>query len=111
MSESELFSGLKQGLEEAISHVRGDLALETREVRPNPQYIRTIRERTAKTRLEFERKFGVPARTVQDWEQGRRSPDVTARVYLAIIDRDPKQVAALYAAVREPENAEEGWAA
>lgn len=36
--------------------------------------------------------FAIPLSTVKDWEQGRRSPDATARAYLRVIARNPKAV-------------------
>ena len=37
-------------------------------------------------------RFGLDARAVQEWEQGRRVPDRAARVLLTVIDRDPEAV-------------------
>jgi putative transcriptional regulator len=31
-------------------------------------------------------------RSLQDWEQGRRRPDIPIRAYLAVIQRDPQAV-------------------
>jgi len=33
--------------------------------------------------------FGIPARTLESYEQGRRSPDGAMRALLRIIDREP----------------------
>ena len=43
----------------------------------------------AKTTKDFERRFGVPARTVKGEEQGR-SIDVAARVLLTVIEKNPE---------------------
>jgi putative transcriptional regulator len=40
----------------------------------------------------FARAFGLPKRTVQDWEQGRRQPEGAARVLLKVIEREPDAV-------------------
>jgi DNA-binding transcriptional regulator YiaG len=53
--------------------------------------VRAIRRRLAKSPREFERRFGVPARTLEGWEQGRRV-DVAAAVLLTVIDRNPEAV-------------------
>ena len=42
--------------------------------------------------VRFAARFGLDARAVQDWEQGRRAPDRAARVLLTVIDRDPEAV-------------------
>ena len=36
--------------------------------------IRELRERTGMTRKDFAMHIGIPLRTVEDWEAGRRSP-------------------------------------
>lgn len=36
--------------------------------------IRKIRDKTGMNRREFKEKFGVPERTLQDWESGKRTP-------------------------------------
>ena len=40
----------------------------------------------------FADRFGLDARALQDWEQGRRVPDRAARVLLIVIDSDPEAV-------------------
>jgi putative transcriptional regulator len=37
-------------------------------------------------------KYGLSIASLRDWEQGRFSPDPTARAYLTIIDRAPEAV-------------------
>jgi putative transcriptional regulator len=36
--------------------------------------------------------FGIPVRTLEGWEQGRRQPDPAASVLLRVIERNPKAV-------------------
>src|SRR5205809_389870 len=36
--------------------------------------------------------FGFNVRSLQDWEQGRRPPEIPIRAYLAVIQRDPEAV-------------------
>jgi DNA-binding transcriptional regulator YiaG len=38
-------------------------------------YVRRIREKTGLTQDEFDERFGLNLRTVQEWEQGRAMPD------------------------------------
>src|SRR5579863_9631448 len=83
---------IEAGLREAIAFQRGEIALETRVVEPMPPArVRQIRKSVARSPNEFERRFGVPARTLEGWEQGRKV-DVTARVLLTVIEKDPKAV-------------------
>ena len=44
------------------------------------------------TQEEFCIKYGLSVASLRDWEQGRFSPDPTARAYLTIIDRAPEAV-------------------
>ena len=90
---TELGLGLESALREAIAHRRGEIALPTRIVTAMPaERVRAIRKAVASSPKEFERRFGVPARTLEGWEQGRRQPDPTARVLLRVIERDPEAV-------------------
>lgn len=81
---------LLEGLQEALAWKRGEIALEVRNVDPMPAHrIRSIRKAVAKSAQEFERKFGIPAATLNNWEQGRRKPDLAARLLLKIIETNP----------------------
>jgi putative transcriptional regulator len=84
---------LEQALREAAAHKRGEIALPSRIVNPmRPEEVRAIRKSVAaKSPVEFERRFGVPARTLEGWEQGRKL-DQTARVLLTVIEREPEAV-------------------
>ena len=44
------------------------------------------------SRQEFADRFGLDARALQEWEQGRRVPDRAARILLAVIEREPEAV-------------------
>jgi putative transcriptional regulator len=52
-----------------------------------------IRKRLKLSQGEFAERFGLPAATVRDWEQGRRRPDAPARALLKVIDYAPETVA------------------
>jgi putative transcriptional regulator len=83
---------IEAGLKEVAAHRKGKLSLEGRVVEPmSAARVKQIRKAVAKSTKEFEARFGVPARTVEGWEQGR-AVDVTARVLLRIIEKDPKAV-------------------
>lgn len=90
--EYNLAAEIEAGLREAISHRKGETTLPSRLVDPMPAgRVQGIRRRVAKTTKEFERRFGVPARTIEGWEQGRKV-DVAARVLLTVIEKDPEAV-------------------
>ncbi|MBA3810865.1 MAG: transcriptional regulator [Caulobacteraceae bacterium] len=84
---------IEAGLREAIAWKRGEIALPVRIVDPFPAArVKAIRKAVAKSPKEFEHRFGVPARTLEGWEQGRRV-DVAARVLLTVIQHNPDAVA------------------
>ena len=84
---------LLEGLREAAAWKRGELALETVDVNPMPpERVRAIRRKVSKSARDFERRFGIPAATLSNWEQGRRTPDPAAQVLLRVIERDPEAV-------------------
>jgi putative transcriptional regulator len=64
--------------------------------------IRKLRcERLQMTQKEFALQFGIPIRTVQNWEQDEREPEGPARAYLAVIARIPEAVIAALRTERE----------
>ncbi len=84
---------VEEALDEVLAHVRGEVALPCRIVDdPAAEHILALRKRLKLSRQKFADRFGLDARAVQDWEQGRRVPDRAARVLLTVIDRDPEAV-------------------
>ena len=84
---------VEEALEEVLAHVRGETPLPCRIVDdPAAEHIVALRRRMKLSRRKFADRFGLEARTVQDWEQGRRVPDRAARVLLTVIDSDPEAV-------------------
>jgi len=51
--------------------------------------MRVIRERTSLSQSEFAQLIGVSVKTLQNWEQDRRSPTGPAAALLSIIEHDP----------------------
>jgi len=86
---SELGREIEAGIREAIAWKRGEIALPVQIVEAMPAArVKEIRKSVAKSPREFEQRFGVPARTIEGWEQGRRV-DVAAAVLLTVIAREP----------------------
>lgn len=83
---------IEEGLREALAWKRGKIELEVRTILPMlPGRVKAIRKGVAKSPREFERRFGVPARTLEGWEQGKKV-DVCGRVLLTVIEKDPEAV-------------------
>ena len=52
--------------------------------------VSETRARVGLSQSEFARLLGVSVRTLQEWEQGRRTPSGPARRLLAIAHRNPR---------------------
>jgi len=64
----------------------------------NPGDIENLRLRLALSPAGFAERFGIGLRTLLDWEQGRREPDLVARSYLRVISVASDAVARALAA-------------
>ena len=90
---SQVGGEVEAALNEVLAHVRGEAELPCRIVDdPAAGRILALRKRLRLSRQRFADRFGLDARAVQDWEQGRRVPDRAARVLLTVIDHDPETV-------------------
>ena len=95
---SRIGDDLVEAFEEMARHLRGEIALQAHELpggaqtpaKMTPARIKSIRLKVASSTRDFKRLFGIPARTMEAYEQGRRNPDGAMRALLRIIDREPK---------------------
>ena len=89
---SRVGDDLVGAFEEMATHLRGEIELEAHDLPGGvmtPAQIKAIRSKVASSTKEFERLFGIPARTMESYEQGRRSLDGAMRALLRIIDCEP----------------------
>jgi putative transcriptional regulator len=91
-NEPSLADDLVEALAEAVAHASGKIDLPTRIYNPPSVDVRAIRKRFALSRAKFAARFGLDPRALQDWEQGRRTPDRTARILLKVIEMRPEVV-------------------
>ncbi len=90
---SRVGDDLVAAFEEMAKHLRGEIQLQAHELpggAMTPAQIKAIRLKVASSTKEFERLFGIPARTMEAYEQGRRNLDGAMRALLRIIDRAPR---------------------
>jgi len=73
--------------------IRRGKARPSRVFRFRPADIRSIRVTLGKSQSEFALMIGVSVSTLQNWEQGRRSPEGPARALLKVAAENPKAVA------------------
>ena len=64
--------------------------------------IRSVRERLHLSQRKFADLYGLPVATVQNWESGRRQPELAARLLLKVIEASPDVVAKAIRAARKP---------
>ena len=83
-SEIEQFQ--KDLLESVRQMKRGEAARVTKVKIPSASEART---RTGLSQEDFARLIGVPVRTLQDWEQGRREPTGAAKMLLRVAATHP----------------------
>jgi putative transcriptional regulator len=77
--------------EQILAHVRGEIELESYYF-PGPVDVKAIRKKTGLSQAQFAQRFALSLRTLQQWEQGKQSPDSAVRAYLTVIDRNPAAV-------------------
>jgi putative transcriptional regulator len=88
--KKELFEELKQSLREATLIRRGQLKPgRVFRVKPESNIVR-VRGRLGLSQTKFAAILGISADTLQNWEQGRRSPTGPAKVLLRIAARHPE---------------------
>ncbi len=90
---SKAYDKVRAGLEDARGYLSGDrggFAVHEIEA-PEPDVV-AIRSKTGLSQPAFAKSIGVPLGTLKNWEQGRRRPEGSARVLLALIEKRPSIV-------------------
>nr|WP_294513181.1 helix-turn-helix domain-containing protein [uncultured Rhodopila sp.] len=59
---------------------------------PTADQVRALRGRLGLSQAQFAQRFGFTVDTVQQYEQGRRTPSGPASTLLRVIDADPEAV-------------------
>jgi len=89
---SKLGTRLIKAAREARAIARGELTDGFVVHVPEDVDVKALRKKLKCSQSEFSRHFGLAIDAVQDWEQHRRTPDRTARIYLTVISREPRAV-------------------
>lgn len=91
--EASLGERLLDSMKELRAHLRGEIRLsETIYHVPPATDVRALRKKLGLSQSDFAALFGFNVRSLQDWEQGRRQPEIPIRAYLSVIQRDPQAV-------------------
>jgi len=90
---TELGELLIEAMGEVKSHAEGELELTEHRVEiPDELDVREIRSQTGLSQSEFAKRYGFSVSTLRKWEQGKRTPDRSARILLLMIDDIPAVV-------------------
>lgn len=84
---------IMEGLEEALAWSKGEeLPVRVTHVHVPDVDVSKVRRQMGLSQTQFALKFGFPAATLRNWEQGRVRPDTPTRVLLAVIAKHPESV-------------------
>jgi putative transcriptional regulator len=98
MSNRDLFTELNSALIEARQHAEGKLTLRTHHINDisefnhsiSPEEIIKIREQFNMSRGVFAHSLHISSRTLENWEQGRSTPNDQAITLLKLVQRYPE---------------------
>lgn len=89
MSKRDIGTEILEGIREIKEYKKGKVNLKVSELsEPSPPQI--IRSKLNMSQSAFSGLLGVSMRTLQDWEQGRRSPQGPAVTLLRIAEQHPE---------------------
>ena len=87
----QMFEELLESVREGGAILRGEKEASRMFVAETPD-VKQIRERYKLSQTEFAALLGISVKTLQNWEQGRRTPHGAARVLLQVADKHPEAV-------------------
>jgi putative transcriptional regulator len=87
----ELFAELFESVREAGEIMRGERE-PSRVFEVEAPDAKRIRERYKLSQSEFAALLGISIKTLQNWEQGRRTPHGSARILLQVVAKHPEAV-------------------
>ncbi len=91
--ETKFGRDLIAGAKQSRAHVEGRRVMKEYAL-PTPIDVKRIRAKVGMSQAQFAEAFCLNRRTLQQWEQGKASPDLAVRAYLTAIERNPDVVRA-----------------
>ena len=88
---SNAFTEISAGLNDAISHAKGDKT-KVIEHKMDSVDVKAIRKKTGMSQQQFCSTFGISLGALRHWEQGLRSPRGTAKVLLKVVEHNPDAI-------------------
>lgn len=91
--KSEAMTGEELGLKllQSVREMKAGKAARATQVAPNE--VATARMKTGLSQAQFAKALRISARTLQEWEQGRRHPSGAAQALIQIAFRHPEVIA------------------
>jgi putative transcriptional regulator len=89
--KDELFAELLESVREGGAILKGEAA-PSRAFEVEVPAVRELREAYDLSQAEFAALLGISVDTLQNWEQGRRTPAGPARVLLQVVAKHPEAV-------------------
>ena len=89
--KDELFQQLVASLKEGGAILRGE-AKPARTTALHWPDAKAVREKLGLSQVQFAALIGISPRTLQNWEQGHRRPEGTARALLRVAESHPQAV-------------------
>jgi len=89
--KEELFQQLAASLKEGGAILRGKKKPARSTTLQSPD-ARTVRDKLGLSQIQFATLIGISPRTLQNWEQGHRRPEGTARALLRVAESHPQAV-------------------
>lgn len=89
--KEELFAELVESVREGGAIMRGEKE-PSRSFEVAEPDVKGIREQYKLSQRQFASLLGISVKTLQNWEQGRRSPRGPARVLLQVVAKHPEAV-------------------
>jgi putative transcriptional regulator len=102
-----VYEQLMDALNEGLAHSRGEITLKTT-ILPVPaptlskRRVLAIRKKSGMSQSVLAAFLNVPKRTLESWEQGRRTPKAGEARLLQIVEADPRRFEALILSLGEP---------
>lgn len=93
---------VRAGLQDVARFERGEKQLRTKKGKASID-IRQIRENLGLSQQVFCDVYGVSLSALKNWEQGRRTPDLSAQLLLRLISNSPAMVAREMKKLRQDE--------
>jgi putative transcriptional regulator len=108
-----VFEQVQEGLRQSIAHAKGELTLRTTRLpAPAPKLSKKrviqIRKRSGMSQGVMAAYLNVPKRTLESWEQGRRTPKASEARLLQIWESAPEELAAKVLALTSPPSKPKG---